>query len=1027
MQVALGLGLAVLVGLVEVGLYRSAGSPARPEGLGAPAAPRSLAVQAPAQAPAPPGADLLPTPTCRVVGFMDKAPAGEPVIWGTVTNVGAVATTIDGVEIGWAGEATLREVQARGGPGETTKTLFGGKASSPFFATLDAGWPLAPGESAQVGFRFEWPNQDAPWLLKAAVVHLHDGCRAVLRPRADSPVCPVHTTDLPHVPASARNRVEITVENTGQKEDSITALEITWPVATNGRLLKVTVDGAELIDLKDGLNASPATLPLARMREDGIVVAPGKPRAIGFVFEKPAAVDGYSIQGSTRRGCALSSTTGLAAWDCGISAGDVQIDGDVARYKISDPRDIDRTVTDLTLFWPTAANGPLVSVAVDGQPVWRGEQRDSPVSVPLGAPIRVPAGGSVDIVFRFRPPAAAGTGPQLASGAYTMVVALDGGCQTAFTNRAAVGQCDLSAGELVSLVEPTSHNMQVDVYNNGDDVRLATLHLAWPAANGAIRGIRWGGTAILNGPPLAWAAQGVTFTVPTGVGALLAQGGQASLAVDFDEAPVPDDYSFALGFANRRGDPCQTVLVTRQAAPGRGVVAPCEAALVGPRFGAARTQLLFDLTNRGLVAGALLGLDINVAQFDPLSPLETILAERANGETRTIWSNEPLRRPPYTVSLDDPLTLGAGESVTLRFQFAATFQPTGRAEEIVTVRADLGDGCEIWNTPPGVEPPSSTLLSGVIAQLPDPLQGCCWVITRWDNDVANREVKVDVDGNTVLEPASVTPRVGDPVNVTALARGDGSLYAQRIGFQRRGTQVKVAGTIARLGPPSATRPGLPDWFVVEGRLVSLVDSTRIVGDLAEGTRVFVTGTPSGGTIVAGTVDAADAKVAELLSRRTVEGFLVRTDGQGPDRTWTIGTTPVLIGADTKFYDSKGAPAADPGDLPRGTPLRAEGPVEGGAPNVGATGAVRADSVWLLPNMPTMRIAGTIVQIPPAGQVGEWKVDARGKGTITFYVRSMAVVDTRIAPAQAGNQLTAILQQADDGSWLALQLRTDWGQ
>ncbi|MFN8423029.1 MAG: hypothetical protein U0470_06445 [Anaerolineae bacterium] len=436
------------------------------------AAPRSLAVLAPAQAPAPPEAGLLPAPTCRVVGALDKAPAGEDVIWGTVTNVGAVTTTIDGVELGWAGEATLREVQARRGPGEPVKTLFSGKATSPFFATHDAGWPLAPGESAQIGLRFEWVNPDAPWLLKAAVVHLRGGCRAVLRPRIDGPACPVRVTDVPHVLPSARNRVEITVENTGQQEDSLTALEVTWPMGTNGRLLKLTVDGSEVFDLKDGLGTSPATLPLARMREDGITVAPGKPRAIGLVFERAAAVDGYTIQGATRRGCTITASTGPATGDCGIGAGDVQIDGDVARYKITDPRDIDRVVTDLTLFWPTAANGPLVSVTVDGQPVWRGEQRDSPVSVPLGDPIRVPARGSIELAFRFRPPAAAGAGPQLASGAYTLVAALDGGCQTAFTNRAAVGQCDLSAGELVSLVEPTSHNMQVDVYNNGDDVRL---------------------------------------------------------------------------------------------------------------------------------------------------------------------------------------------------------------------------------------------------------------------------------------------------------------------------------------------------------------------------------------------------------------------------------------------------------------------------------------------------------------------------------------------------------------------------
>ena len=977
------------------------------------------------QAPDPPGVGLLPAPTCRVVGYLERANAGEGVIWGTLTNVGAVTTTLDGVELGWAGDdATLAEILVRRGPGETPKSLFSGKANSPFFATHDAGWQLSPGESAQLGLRFQWGNPDAPWLLKAAVVHLRNGCRAVLRPRIDGPSCPVRITDRPHVPTSARNRVEVTVENTGQTEDSLTALEVAWPVAVNGRLRKVTVDGTEVVDLKDGYRASPATLPLARIREDGIKIEPGKPKAIGLEFEKNAAQDGYSFQGTTRNGCSISTTTGLAAWDCGVGAGEVAIDGDVARYKLTNPREIDRAVTDLTLFWPTAANGPLMSVTVDGQPLWRGEQHESPVSVPFSDPVRLPAGGSLELAFRFRPPSAAGAGPQLAAGAYTLVVALDGGCQSAFTNRAAVGECDLSAGELVSLVEPTSHNMQVDVFNNGDDVRLQSLRLVWPAANGSIRGIRWGGQELLIGATLVHATEGVTFTVPDGLGITLAQGSQAALAVDFTEAPMPDGYTFALRFANRRGDPCQTVLVTRQAPPGDGVEAPCTASLIGPRFGVDLTQLVFDLTNNGPAADSLVGLDINVAQFDPLSPLATIEVERAGGEIQTIWTNLPLRRPPYPVRLAEPFALEPNETVTLRLQFAATFRPTGRAEEVITVRADFGDNCAVWNVPLGVEPPASTLLTGVIAQLPDPLMSCCWLIRRWDNDIDNREVKVDVDASTVLDPASLTPRDGDPVTVTAIARADGSLYAQRIEFQRRGVQVKVAGTISKLGPDAVTRPGLPDWFVVEGRLVSLTDGTTVNGPLIVGARVFVTGTPNGGTVLAGTIEVSGAGVRELLSRKTVEGILVRIVDQGAERYWTVGSTTVHITSATQFYDGNNSPIPNPPAVARGAPVRAEGAIESGGPNGGAA-TVRADSIWFLPHHAEMRVTGRILQLPPAGQIGEWKVEADGGGTTSFVVRSMAVVDTRAAPAQAGNRLSAVLQQADDGSWVALKLRTDW--
>ena len=64
-------------------------------------------------------------------------------------------------------------------------------------------------------------------------------------------------------------------------------------------------------------------------------------------------------------------------------------------------------------------------------------------------------------------------------------------------------------------------------------------------------------------------------------------------------------------------------------------------------------------------------------------------------------------------------------------------------------------------------------------------------------------------------------------------------------------------------------------FVVEGRLVSLADGTTVNGPLTVGARVFVTGTPNGGTVQAGTIEVSGAGVRELLSRKTVEGILVR--------------------------------------------------------------------------------------------------------------------------------------------------------
>ncbi|MFN8423031.1 MAG: hypothetical protein U0470_06455 [Anaerolineae bacterium] len=136
---------------------------------------------------------------------------------------------------------------------------------------------------------------------------------------------------------------------------------------------------------------------------------------------------------------------------------------------------------------------------------------------------------------------------------------------------------------------------------------------------------------------------------------------------------------------------------------------PCDVALIGPRYGADLTQLLFDLTNRGTVADSLVGLDVNVAQFDPLSRSPRSRSSRRAAPFRSCGrTSRSAGAAVHRARLSEPVTLAAGESVTLRFLFAKTFRPTGRAEEIVTVRADFGETCEVWNIPQGVEAPAST-------------------------------------------------------------------------------------------------------------------------------------------------------------------------------------------------------------------------------------------------------------------------------------------------------------------------------
>ncbi|MFN8423032.1 MAG: hypothetical protein U0470_06460 [Anaerolineae bacterium] len=233
----------------------------------------------------------------------------------------------------------------------------------------------------------------------------------------------------------------------------------------------------------------------------------------------------------------------------------------------------------------------------------------------------------------------------------------------------------------------------------------------------------------------------------------------------------------------------------------------------------------------------------------------------------------------------------------------------------------------------------------------------------------------------------------------------------------------MAGAIDRLGPPSTARPGLPDWFVVEGRLVSLADGTRVVGDLNAGARVFVTGTPNGGTIIAGTIDVADAssgRAAQPPGRRL------------PGPVGRPGRRPRLddrhdAGAHHRRHEVL---RRERRDRRRSGRLGARHAAAGrrARRRRRTSDTVRADSIRLLPNRPELRIAGTILRDPPAGRVGEWR-----RSTPTARTRSRSScarwpwstrARRRRGPA-TGCRRSSSRPRTAAGS--RFRLRTDWGQ
>jgi len=104
-------------------------------------------------------------------------------------------------------------------------------------------------------------------------------------------------------------QVKITIKNNGNVDEIITALNLTWPAATNGTLKKIKLDGDVIYDKPD-IAGGTANLTLAQLTADPNKrkIKKGQSDVLIFEFEKNADKDLTHYTGSLSFGpnCVLT-------------------------------------------------------------------------------------------------------------------------------------------------------------------------------------------------------------------------------------------------------------------------------------------------------------------------------------------------------------------------------------------------------------------------------------------------------------------------------------------------------------------------------------------------------------------------------------------------------------------------------------------------------------------------------------------------------------------------------------------------
>ena len=994
---------------------------------------------------------------CRVVGgaLVPEGP-GSDVLVGKLQVNGDVSATLQALQVGWSGPAQLAEVIVN-----RTSVYSGSFLSNPALVPLgtNPALVLAAGTQAELRLRFRVPGGQA-WSLIQAVAFFKEGCEVALGPRPQNR-CPLALG--PVVPAvDLSNRVFFNITNSGTEAVEVVALDLSWPEEVNGRLAGVWVNGKLAHAFADNPPHSPASLDLRGLFDDPVPISAGQSITVGLGFEKGLAPLGYGVRLTTRRGCIVAGSDGQADPDCSIQLSGFATHDRTAILKLTNLRKSQRMLASLDVFWPAELNGPLVAVLANGAPVWTGNESRSPASLRFvgganlseavlgGVPIDPGQVVELQLVFAKNdasgngtpnaPPIAtptravldgheSGTSPNaiaddndpstapdaIASGDYTVVAGLLDGCTPVFsTLRGSLDAgCSVSADSLK--VTPGQGEVSVNLTGSGLPATLKRLSVSWPQRNGLLTGVYFGQASLL-GNPLAPQDAPQVITVTGASAATMPPNGSRPLRLTFSGHAAPNGYAVGLQFAGPAGQACDPLLVS---APGK----PPECRMAFGDFKALSADaVMLDLVNKGEGQAEVRYLTLDWPADRPDAVLKKVELVYLDGSQLTVWEGEARERPARILpNGDKPPVIEAGTNAGLRLTFE-NLKLTANQSGDFKATISFAEGCQAAYAPEGTQVlPQKLSFAGVIKTIPGEgsnrrLIGCCWTIKTDDGDKV-----VETDGLTRFVPSSVTPQEGDIVNVEALVYtvGDGNrrVLAETITFRKDSAPIALIGPIDDLDQPAGN--ARPAWILIQGRTVTILDTTWVEGEFRLGALAQVKGLED----AKGGVTASSVKLESGGEEVFIQGTIqkaVLVDDANPlgDQFWWVDQYKVRCPANLWPPELL--------DHSVNALVGRQVEVHGVLKNRGGR-EVQANEIKMLPVSKLDKWEGELDEVPAGTLLGTWRIkftaqppgisDAYGE----FTVESSGVVNLRRAPARKGVKVHAVIDERRS----AVSVELDW--
>ena len=972
----------------------------------------------------------------------------EPLTWSgsgsdrilalsRVQNAGRQATTIHALQMAWQGPFRLASLRI----GDLEIPI--GAAESPVLVgldkrsvTLEAGAAPMP-----IELRFEGRAGDA-WQPGPVIILSREGCELALAEAG--PSCPLRLGS-PDLSRAAEGRVGFSIRNTAADPLSLSALELDWPVTTNGSLKSLALEGPSLpggLLFEMPFLRSPATLGLRRAFGLPIVLPAGAEIALSARFEKAAAERDYNLSLLGGDGCQVGSSTWLGPVGCGTEFKRFKLEPRRASMLLANSHGITKTLETLDLIWQPEYQGRLREVLVDGVVINRTPIDRSPARVRLPRALPIGPAQAVEIVLGFEPsietPASViPDGPLLPGGRFAprlpsaadppaegaaggdlaLVARFQGGCQAVLTTLHEVDGlgCRVSAGEIRTDAATPEHDAVVSLGNMGAEARLARLDLAWSVHNGALIGVYLGAQALIEAP--IEPASTARVIVPVAK-AVLAQGRSEGLRLVFEKAAVSGGYSLGLSFTDLGGAPCAELVVTSPPAKP-----DCDLVLAEPLVLADAKTVEMALVNRGPDALEVESLRLAWPTSNGMSTMRLrSLALIYEGEGEVQLLGQANRTTPVTVQVAGgpagPVLLPPGARARLQLGFDE-IRDLGALVRGLKASMVFVEGCQVAYPSGGnVIGPDRVNLEARIEGLPAGDAGI-YGIWRVRDVERGRPWVVSVDPGTEFIPSIVTPHVGDVVRVEAQLLETVNL-AERITFLAGRPERTFLGRLTAL--PPTTAPALPQWVEVDGRRITLVEGFTVVDRpdaLSLGATLLVEGMIGrDDTFVATRVEVVFASGAAVETPVAFTGIIqdVAPGGDSPFE----GIREILIVGEYEVHLPEELAARLP-DRVVGQPVEVEGMALGYQ--------VRAQSLRLLPLPSTpIQVSGIILDLPAGGVQGTWLIDldpADATQVFSFTVGTIAVVDERRAPALAGMRVDATLRSTPDGVRRAIRVRTDW--